>query len=95
MNKTILTLVLVPFTLLTAYAVDFSGGLLAFLMFFTKHPASWQIFADIAIVISLLLVFMYRDAKATGRHFWPWAVFSLTCGSFGPLLYFITAPRKN
>jgi hypothetical protein len=94
MNRTLLIAVLIPFTLLSAYAVHFSGGLLAFLLFFTKHPASWQIFADIAIVLSLLLVFIYRDAKATGRSFWPWAIFSLTCGSFGPLLYFITAKRK-
>jgi hypothetical protein len=94
MNRALLIAVLLPFTLLTAYAVHFSGGLLAFLWFFTQHPASWQIFADIAIVLSLLLVFIYRDAKATGRAFWPWAIFSLTCGSFGPLLYFITGKEK-
>jgi hypothetical protein len=95
MNRPLLIAVLIPFTLLTAYAVHFSGGLIAFFLFLTKHPASWQVFADLAIVLSLLLVFIYRDAKATGRRFWPWAIFSLTCGSFGPLLYFITAPRKN
>ena len=95
MNRPILIAVLIPFALLTAYAVHFSGGLLAFLWFYTQHPASWQIFADIAIVISLLLVYMHRDAKAAGRPFWPWAIFSLTCGSFGPLLYFITAKKTS
>jgi len=42
----------------------------------------------------LLLVFMRRDAQAQGRPFWPWAIFSLVVGSFGPLLYFITARRN-
>ena len=94
MNKIILTAVLLPFAALTAYAVHYSGGLLDFLLFFTRHPASWQVFADLAISLCLLLVFIKRDAEATGRPFWPWAVFSITCGSFGPLLYFITAKRK-
>jgi drug/metabolite transporter (DMT)-like permease len=94
MNKTLLILILVLFGVLSIYTLTHYGGLLTWLAFYTRDPASWQIFADLLIALCLLLVFMKRDAEATGRPFWPWAIFSITCGSFGPLLYFITAKRK-
>jgi uncharacterized membrane protein len=49
---------------------------------------------DLVITMVLLLVFIQRDAEATGRRFWPWAVLSLLVGSFGPLLYFLLAKEK-
>ncbi len=93
MNKTLLTFILMAFGALTAFALYHHGGLIEFLLFFTRDPASWQVFADLIITMCLLLVFIRRDAQATGRPFWPWAIFSLCVGSFGPLLYFIT--RKS
>jgi hypothetical protein len=94
MNKALLIAVLIVFSALTGYTLVHYGGLIAWLLFYTRDPASWQIFADLVITMCLLLVFMHRDAKATGRPFWRWAIFSITCGSFGPLLYFITAKRE-
>ncbi len=94
MNKALLIVVLIAFSGLTGYTLVHYGGLIAWLMFYTRDPASWQIFADLVIAMCLLLVFMKRDADATGRPFWPWAIFSITCGSFGPLLYFITAKKS-
>lgn len=94
MNKPLLIVVLAAFGALTAYSIHFSGGLIAFLLALTVHPASWQVFFDLVIVMCLLLVFMKRDAHATGRPFWPWAIFSVMVGSFGPLLYFITAKEQ-
>ncbi len=93
MNKTVLIAVLAAFTALTLYVVSLIG-LTNVWVHNLNHPAGWQIFADLGISLCLLLVFMYRDSKATGRAFWPWAVFSLTVGSFGPLLYFISAKKK-
>jgi drug/metabolite transporter (DMT)-like permease len=95
MNKPLLTTVLLAFGALTAYTLAHYGGLLAWLAFYTRDPASWQIVADLVICMCLLLVFVHRDTKATGRPFWPWAVFCLAVGSFGPLLYFITARKTN
>jgi drug/metabolite transporter (DMT)-like permease len=95
MNKALLIAVLIVFGALTAYSVHFSGGLVEFLQALTLHPANWQVFFDLVIVMCLLLVFMKRDAKKTGRPFWPWAIVSLLVGSFGPLLYFITAKNKE
>ncbi|XVJ68418.1 MAG: DUF2834 domain-containing protein [Rhizobacter sp.] len=94
MNKALLIPVLFAFSALTVYTVMHHGGLIQWLLFYTRDPASWQIFADLLITLCLLLVFMRKDAQANGRPFWPWAVFSMTCGSFGPLLYFITAKKK-
>jgi hypothetical protein len=90
MNKALLTTVLIAFGALSAYALHHHGGLIEFLLFFTREPASWQVFADLVITMCLLLVFIRRDAVAHGRPFWPWAIFSLCVGSLGPLLYFIT-----
>lgn len=95
MNKPLLICVLVVFGALTGYTVAHYGGLFAWLAFYTRDPASWQIFADLVISLSLLLVFIRRDAQATGRPFWPWAALSLTTGSFGPLLYFITGKKRG
>jgi hypothetical protein len=94
MNKPVLIVVLIAFAALTAYTGLYYGGLLEWLAFYTRDPASWQIYTDLVITMCLLLVFIQRDASATGRRFLPWAVFSLAVGSFGPLLYFITAKRK-
>lgn len=94
MNKALLIVVLVLFGALSIYTLMHYGGLLPWLAFYTRDPASWQIFADLVITMCLLLVFIKRDAETTGRPFWSWAVFSLAVGSFGPLLYFITAKKK-
>jgi hypothetical protein len=95
MNKALLIFVLVVFGALTGYTLMHYGGLFAWLSFYTLDPASWQIFADLVITMCLLLVFIKRDAKANGRPFVSWAVFSLVVGSFGPLLYFITAKKRG
>lgn len=94
MNKTLLIAVLIAFSALSAYTLVHYGGLIEWLLFYTRDAASWQIFADLVITMCLLLVHMKRDADATNRPFLPWAIFSLTVGSFGPLLYFITAKKK-
>ncbi|HSB24562.1 MAG TPA: hypothetical protein VLE94_15790 [Burkholderiaceae bacterium] len=60
-------------------------------------PAGWQIFADIAIALSMVLVWIWRDATASGRRFWPCALLTLALGSIGPLLYLLlaTAPAPE
>lgn len=94
MSKALLIGVLIVFAALTGYTLAHYGGLFAWLAFYTRDPASWQVVADLVITMCLLLVFIRRDAQASGRPFVPWAVFCLVVGSFAPLLYFITAKRQ-
>lgn len=89
MQRTFLVITLVLFGALTAAALWQHGywGILA------PHFQSFgggQVFADLVIALMLVLVWLVRDARATGRKAWPWIVGTLIFGSFGPLLYLLT-----
>ena len=67
-------------------------GLVGFYEQLLGTPAGWQVFADIAIALVLVLAWMWRDAAQTGRRFWPYALITLALGSIGPLLYLLLMP---
>jgi RsiW-degrading membrane proteinase PrsW (M82 family) len=84
--RTIALLTLVSFGILTAIAlwVDGVTGV------FASIVSSWgsiQIYVDLLIALSIILVWLYRDAKAQGHNPWPWIVATLVTGSFAPLMY--------
>jgi hypothetical protein len=54
-----------------------------------------QVLTDLVIALSLVLVWLWRDAKALGRNPWPWIVVTLALGSFGPLFYLLTRPTTK
>ena len=86
--------ILIPFTALTAYAIAKVG----YLGIFTYHlpsPAGWQVFTDLVIGMLLILLWIRRDSRATGRAFWPYLIITLLAGSFGPLLYLLLAPATR
>lgn len=89
MQRFLLVLTLVLFGALTAAALRHHGywGILA------PHFQSWgggQVLADLVIALTLVMVWMWHDAKATGRNVWPWVALTLVAGSFGPLGYLLT-----
>ncbi|MEO0617509.1 MAG: DUF2834 domain-containing protein [Pseudomonadota bacterium] len=87
MNRRKLALVLlVPFTLVTGYALIEVGVVGIFEQLFAG-PAAWQIGFDLVIALVLVLTWLFEDARARGRNPWPWLVLTLCAGSFGPLLY--------
>lgn len=88
MERTILIIVLIAFGALTAAALLHHGYWGIFEPHFQTFAGA-QVFADLVIALGIFLVWMWRDARATGRNPWPWLVFTLTTGSIGALLYLL------
>ena len=93
MRKPLLILALIALGAVTAAAL-WQGGLVGIIGAIAQSYWSLQIFADLVIAMSLVMVWMWRDAKSTGSIIWPWIVITLIAGSFGPLLYWITRKEK-
>ena len=89
--RALLIIVIAGFALLTA-AIVAHTGLIGFYQQLLASPAAWQTLLDIAIALTLVLVWMHQDARRSGRAFWPWVPVTLALGSFGPLLYLRRRP---
>ncbi|MBM3761807.1 MAG: DUF2834 domain-containing protein [Acidobacteria bacterium] len=89
MPKSILILILIPFSVLTGLALR-DHGVWGIIEPHFKSYGAGQVFADLCIALTLMLVQIWRDAKQTGRNFWLWLAVTLATGSFGPLLYLLT-----
>lgn len=48
-----------------------------------------QVTLDLIVSSVLLIGFVVRDARATGRTWWPYALITLVAGSFGTLAYLL------
>jgi Terpene cyclase DEP1 len=89
MQKTLLSVTLVLFGVLTAVALQQHG----YMGILTPHfvsTAGGQVLADLVIALTLVLFWLVRDAKRTGRNALPWVALTLVAGSFGPLVYLLT-----
>ena len=87
-KQIVLWLVLIDFAALTVYAVVQHG----YLGFFELALANWAtrlLFADLCIALSLIAVWMVRDARERGASWWPYLALTLVFGAAGPLLYLI------
>lgn len=91
--RTLAILILVPFTALTLYAV-MDVGYIGIFDYHRHSSAGWQVFADLVIALTLVLLWLFDNARRTGRNPWPWVVMTLFLGSFGPLLYLAFADRQ-
>lgn len=89
MQRSLIALILVPFGILTAVAL-WQYGYWGILAPHFQSSGEAQVLADLVIALSLVLVWLWKDAQATGRNPWPWVIATLTAGSFGPLLYLLT-----
>ena len=77
---------LIPFLVLTAYAVR-EVGYVGIFQYHLPSPAGWQVFADLIISLMLLLTFLVPDARAKGLNIWPWVIGTFFLGSISPLIY--------
>lgn len=90
MNATQIALevVLAAFSALTGYAV-YQHGYLGFFELIVANAATLTLFADLTIALTLVLFWMWQDARERGTSVVPYAILTLTLGSVGPLLYLI------
>lgn len=93
-RRTLALILLVPFGLLTAYAL-LQVGYVGIFDYHRHSPAGWQVFADLVVALVLVMVWMVRDARHLGRNPWPWVVATLFLGSISPLLYLATSPAST
>ena len=93
MNRWILAVVLAAFGALTLAAVA-RHGVVGILDHQLHSLAGLQVLADLGIALALVLTWLWRDARRSGRNPWPWLLLTMAAGSFGPLLYLLSAPRQ-
>lgn len=89
-TKVIAAVLGIPFSVITAYAMV-KVGYLGIFESLLAGPGAWQVFADLVVALSLVLVWMFKDAREKGRNVWPYVVATLFLGSFGPLAYLLFA----
>lgn len=93
-RKSLAIAILIPFSVLTAYAV-YKVGYFGIFEYHIHSPAGWQVIVDLVIACVLVLTWLIPEAKKHGKSPWPWVAITLVAGSFGPLLYLIfAAPSK-
>ncbi len=94
MQRTLLVITLILFGALSAVALWQVGYLGILLPHFQSFGAG-QVLADLVIALTLFMVWMWHDAKATGRNPWPWIAATIALGSFGPLVYLLTRKAND
>ena len=94
MRRPLLLVILAAFGVLTALAVRDHGYLGIFTWQLSTY-AGRQVLVDLCIALSLVLIWLWRDAKSSGRNPWPWVALTLAAGSFGPLLYLLARGSRD
>jgi len=88
MQRTVLTMILLAFSILSGIAL-WQHGYWGIVAPHFQSTGGAQVFVDLVIALALVMTWLWRDARRNGRNPWPWLVFTLVMGSFGPLLYLL------
>jgi hypothetical protein len=80
--------VLVAFLVFTLWVIA-SVGYVGFFQQTLSSPVGIQLFVDLVIALTFVLVWMRSDSKATGVPLAPYVVLTLVLGSVGPLSYLL------
>ena len=86
-------LVLLAFADLNAYVL-WQYGFVGFWELATANAATIAALVDLTIALSLITVWMWRDARRRGITLVPYLALTATLGSVGPLLYLIVHGRE-
>jgi hypothetical protein len=91
MNRTqiVLGIVLAVFGFETAWALYHFGYVGFFQNLFSAGFPTALVLFDLVIALSLVMVWMWRDASERGATVWPYLLLTLALGSVGPLSYLI------
>ena len=89
MQRTLLIITLILFGALSAVAL-WQHGYWGIIAPHFRSVGAGQVLADLVIALSLVMLWMWHDAKASGRNVWPWLAATLVVGSFSPLVYLLT-----
>ena len=89
-----LLVVIALFGILTGLALNEVGyfGILL------PHFRSWgggQVFADLCISLTLILIWLLPDAKKQGIPAWSFVLLTLSLGSSGPLFYLLLRELRS
>ncbi len=86
--------ILIPFSILSVYAV-MKVGYWGIFTYHFPNPAGWQVLTDLIIAVTLIILWMIKDARENGRNAVPYIIASIFLGSIGPLLYLVMAPKTQ
>jgi hypothetical protein len=88
-TKILLGVVLAAFSFETASAIAHFGYIGFFENVLSAGFPTMLVFLDLLIALSLVMAWMWSDARERGATLWPYLVLTLAFGSVGPLLYLI------
>ena len=94
MTKFILGLVLLDFLALSTWAVSVHGYA-GFFEALGANAATITAGTDLVIALGLITVWMWRDAKTSGRNVLPYMGLTALLGSVGPLAYLLLSPSAR
>ena len=93
-TQTIIIVTLLLFGALTAVAI-WQDGVLGIFASIVSSWGSAQIYLDLVIALSIIMVWLYRDAVKAGRNPWPWIIATAIVGAFSPLIYLLIRERNQ
>jgi len=79
-------IVLADFVAFSAYVV-YQYGYVGLFKLALSNAAMIQVSLDLTIALTLVTLWMWRDARERGVSIVPYLVLTLTLGSIGPLVY--------
>jgi len=86
--------ILADFSAFTAYVI-WQYGYVGLLNRALADAATIQLSIDLVIALSLVTLWMVRDARERGAAVLPYVLATLVLGSIGPLLYLISRERAQ
>jgi hypothetical protein len=91
-KRLLLWAVLIDFLALTGYVL-YTHGLVGVFELATANAVTILLTTDLLIALTLVLVWLWGDARDRGISPMPYALLTLATGSAGPLLYLIRRDR--